>query len=677
MNVTRYIHILFFLLVISVSVKATTNNTKIEVIGVVRGNESEPLAGVTISIADKETVGASDDNGRFKVSVPKECTLRFSCIGYASETVKIKGQRSVVVILKSTAVDLDEVIVIQEIKNKILPDPTDIEADGEYFRINTRFKIPEELFKTATRLIIQPSIVNITKGELYFLKPVVCDGDQFTIRQMRLHAYDLKKDPLYPYLVDNNTIQKGYLSYADSFKILYPDDDYRADVQILIESCCKTTFQDSLSMARGIINPLRFLQFAENTMPMGDEYAPAKELVLREEAGNIELSFEVRSSNINLALGNNQSEIDKIQSRLKQIESAPGSALQSLEMYGSASPDGVYSSNKRLAKSRLKSAMDLVLSQLQAETRNQMLLSAEAGVVEWSAVVELMEKDGMADETKKMRYWLRKYADDKDLQSSAMRYLPFYKVITDKYLPTFRKVDYKFTYSINRELSDKEINDIYQSDRLSMTAYELWRNFNIITSSPEVARLPAKEFIQVKKELFQEMLKLYPKMMWAANNYSLLLLNNNEPDDKILLPIANANAPEPILINQALIYLKQNDLSRAVYIANMLPNTRESRNIKSMLAVYNRNYEEAYEMIKQENSLNKVLLLLKLKRNKDAYQASKALEEGNAQNEYIRAVCANRLGKVNEAYIHFDRATELDPSLEQIAMKDGDLNNLF
>lgn len=677
MNVTRYIHILFFLLVISVSVKATTNNTKIEVIGVVRGNESEPLAGVTISIADKETVGASDDNGRFKVSVPKECTLRFSCIGYASETVKIKGQRSVVVILKSTAVDLDEVIVIQEIKNKILPDPTDIEADGEYFRINTRFKIPEELFKTATRLIIQPSIVNITKGELYFLKPVVCDGDQFTIRQMRLHAYDLKKDPLYPYLVDNNTIQKGYLSYADSFKILYPDDDYRADVQILIESCCKTTFQDSLSMARGIINPLRFLQFAENTMPMGDEYAPAKELVLREEAGNIELSFEVRSSNINLTLGNNQSEIDKIQSRLMQIESAPGSALQSLEMYGSASPDGVYSSNKRLAKSRLKSAMDLVLSQLQAETRNQMLLSAEAGVVEWSAVVDLMEKDGMADETKKMRYWLRKYADDKDLQSSAMRYLPFYKIITDKYLPTFRKVDYKFTYSINRELSDKEINDIYQSDRLSMTAYELWRNFNIITSSPAVAQLPANEQIQVKKELFQEMLKLYPKMMWAANNYSLLLLNNNEPDEKILLPIANANAPEPILINQTLIYLKQNDLSRAVYIANMLPNTRESRNIKSMLAVYNRNYEEAYEMIKQENSLNKVLLLLKLKRNKDAYEASKALEEGNAQNEYIRAVCANRLGKVNEAYIHFDRATELDPSLEQIAIKDGDLNNLF
>lgn len=677
MKLKTSIYILFLLLTFFSTHKGYADNTKIEVIGIVRGNEQEPLAGVTISIADKETVGASDDNGRFKISVPKECTLRFSCIGYASETVKIKGQRSIVVILKSTSVDLDEVIVIQEIKNKILPDPTDIEADGDFFRINTRFKIPEELFKTATRLIIQPAIINLTKEELYFLKPVVCDGDQFAIRQMRLHAYEPKRDPLYPHIVPKEDIRKGYLSYADSFKIVYPDDDYRADVQILIESCCKTTFQDSLSMARGVVNPLRFLQFAENSMPMGDEYAPARELVLREEAGNIELVFEVRSSTINLSLADNQAEIDKIQSRLKQIEAAPGSVLQSLDMYGSASPDGRYSSNKRLAKSRLNSAMELVLSQLQTDTRNQMLLSAEAGVVEWTSVADSLEKDGMDSEAKKMRYWLRKYADDKDQQSSAMRYLPFYGIIKDNYLPKFRKVDYKFTYSINRELTDKEIGELYESDRLSMTAYELWRNFKVQTSTNHFAQMPEEAALDAQKKLYQEMLRLYPKMTWAANNYSVLMLNNNKPDEKILLPFANANAQEPVLINQTLVYLKQNDRSRASYIANMLPNTERARNVKAMVAVYNRNYEEAYEMIKNQNSLNKVLLLLKMKRNKEAYNASKDLEEGVAQNEYIKAVCANRMGRVNEAYIHFDRATELDPSLEQIALKDGDLNNLF
>lgn len=672
-----YSYIIALLSAFFFTAEGHANNTKIEVIGVVRGNEQEPLAGVTISISDRETVGATDDNGRFKIAVPKECALRFSSIGYASETVKIKGQRSLVVILKSTAVDLDEVIVIQEIKNKILPDPTDIEADGDYFRINTRFKIPDELFKTATRLIIQPSIINTTKGELYFLTPVVCDGDQFAIRQMRLHAYEPKHDPLNPYIVRKEAIEKGYLSYADSFKIVYPDDDYRADVQILIESCCKTTFQDSLSMARGVINPLRFLQFAENAMWMDDRYAPEKELVLREEDGNIELTFEVRSSNVDLSLANNQQEIDKIQSRLKQIESAPGSVLQSLDMYGSASPDGRYASNKRLAKSRLQSAMDLILSQLHSNTRNQMLLSAEAGVVEWSAVADSMEKDGRDAEVKKMRYWLRKYADDKDEQSSAMRYLPFYKTISDTYLPRFRKVNYKFTYSINRELTDSEIAELYAKDRLSMTAYELWRNFLVQTSSEAFKQLSPEEALSRQKELYQEMLKLYPKMTWAANNYSVLLLNDNKPDEKMLLPFANANAQEPILINQALVYLKQNDRSRAAYIANMFPNTERARNVKAMIAVYNHNYDEAYELIKDQNSLNKVLLLLKMKYNKEAYEASKLLEAGNAQHEYIRAVCANRLGRVNEAYIHFDQATALDPSLEAVAMKDGDLNNLF
>ncbi|MGL4328403.1 MAG: hypothetical protein ACRCS7_13170, partial [Tannerellaceae bacterium] len=56
-----YIHILILLLAFFSTHKGYADNTKIEIIGVVRGNEQEPLAGVTISIADKETVGASDD----------------------------------------------------------------------------------------------------------------------------------------------------------------------------------------------------------------------------------------------------------------------------------------------------------------------------------------------------------------------------------------------------------------------------------------------------------------------------------------------------------------------------------------------------------------------------------------------------------------------------------------
>jgi TonB-linked SusC/RagA family outer membrane protein len=81
--------------------------------GNVKDDTGESLVGVTVSAkVDGKTVGAvTDQNGNYTISVPRGTLLTFSCLGYASQTVKAgSGQASIV--MKSAQYSLDDVVVI-------------------------------------------------------------------------------------------------------------------------------------------------------------------------------------------------------------------------------------------------------------------------------------------------------------------------------------------------------------------------------------------------------------------------------------------------------------------------------------------------------------------------------------------------------------------------------------
>ena len=149
----------------------------INVRGTVTNIEGEPLYRVSIfNAATNKLVGATNEDGKYLVKIDSEGDLLFSSLGYEEKQVAVRGELTIDVELEPSAVALNEVVVsAKRIVDKVVPEPTDIEVKGNYFHVKTRVKIPRELFTTDARMIIQPGIYNVSRGQMVFLKPVVFD----------------------------------------------------------------------------------------------------------------------------------------------------------------------------------------------------------------------------------------------------------------------------------------------------------------------------------------------------------------------------------------------------------------------------------------------------------------------------------------------------------------------
>lgn len=222
------IHIFFvavFLFLFSFTVQAQT----IRVNGTVKGNNGERLVGVTVTdIASGKVIGITDEDGKYSVLISPKSTLKFTSMGYTDNEIKVNGRQVVDVILKSTAIKIKEVAVTAKFKNKIIFEPTDIEVVGNYFHLRTRFKVPDEMFDTNTRLIIQPTIYNITRKESKLLTPVVSDGREYRLTQDRMLEFNMKEnDPLAPYERRSEMTRKGeVIAYHDSAYVSNMRDDF-------------------------------------------------------------------------------------------------------------------------------------------------------------------------------------------------------------------------------------------------------------------------------------------------------------------------------------------------------------------------------------------------------------------------------------------------------------------
>ena len=80
-------------------------------------------------------------------------------------------------------------------KDKVIPEPTDIEIKGNYFHLKTRVPVPKEMFNSHRRLVLQPSIYDVTLKKRLLMRPVVFDGDTYNTTQNRMYDYDIDKDP--------------------------------------------------------------------------------------------------------------------------------------------------------------------------------------------------------------------------------------------------------------------------------------------------------------------------------------------------------------------------------------------------------------------------------------------------------------------------------------------------
>ncbi|PJJ07142.1 TonB-linked SusC/RagA family outer membrane protein [Flavobacterium sp. 1] len=103
----RSIPLILFLLL---SCNYITAQTKVQ--GVVKDDKGLTIPGVNITVVGSGKSVSTDFDGKFAVNAPSNATLSFSFVGFNTQKIAVDGRTTINVILKSSAEDLKDVVVI-------------------------------------------------------------------------------------------------------------------------------------------------------------------------------------------------------------------------------------------------------------------------------------------------------------------------------------------------------------------------------------------------------------------------------------------------------------------------------------------------------------------------------------------------------------------------------------
>lgn len=600
-------------------------------------------------------------------------------VGMKTKEVDVKGKSRLRVVLEEESVSLKEVTISQKrITDKILPEPTDIEVRGNYFHVKTRVRVPREMFSHNTRLVVQPVLNNATRKQVTLMKPMVYDAREYNETQDRLYNFDLNDslagDPLARYITvkSEQTREKGrtndIIGYNDSIYVEHVKDDFSCDVYMAIENYNRILYRDTTIIARGTVNPLRFLDYSFAAHELTDSaYFPKKEVQLRDSQGKVNLRFPVGKAVFDSNDPQNASEIDKLRQQIETISHSKGASLSSLELRGQSSPEGRYSRNMSLAKMRMDYALGFLKRTLPADMTQGMTFTSDATVAPWSRVAEILRKDTLVSEAERVEAILAAHPGNIEAQGRAIQRLPFYhKIIATRCLPQLRRVDYTLHYNVYRTLTIDEIAQLYAQDYSQLSKYEF---FKLYRAEADTAKRVA---------MMRQALEVYPSFMAAANDLSVQLINHRQYDASLLRPFAGAGAPQEVNVNQLITLLNEGLYASADSVAHFVNDNESTHTILAVNAVLNGRYDsENYATIAKTGKRNEVVMLLAMKLDDAALRMSRQLPDNEAVSHYLRAICLNRTNDPTEAYEELKRAFAMDASLKEIAKTDGDVTDLL
>ena len=294
-----------------------------------------------------------------------------------------------------------------------------------------------------------------------------------------------------------------------------------------------------------------------------------------------------------------------------------------------------------------------------------MKFQSKAQVAPWSEVSRLMHADSLNAEADQVDAIIKRYANI-DQQGAAIRRLPFYgKTILTRYLPQLRRVGYEMNYSVFRQLTLEEIQALYAKDYRQLSRFEFFKLYRAQNDSTE------------REKIIRQALEVYPSFMTAANDLQSILITRHKPEAALLVPFAGERAPQVVNTNHIIALLASGRYAQADSVAAFVPDNEQTHLLLAVNAVLNGRYEENFNTVAQTGRRNELVMLLAMKRNKEALELSKELPDNEALSHYLRATCLNRMDRPVEADVELKKAIQMDPSLKEIAHIDGDVNDLL
>ncbi len=591
------------------------------------------------------------------------------------------------------------------------------DLEGNLLKARSRITIPSNVSKSNSRLIVQPFLLDgNTKDTLRYLKPTVMEGSEYRTTQLRRMAYDEGLDPLNAYLSSDTLSSSAFeIPWADTIYIKDPSKNYLVkgivqfeDYNVVYSS--KDYFLASTRLGR----PLRFLEYSMVPYMLDPEkYRERARREKRNTAGNMSLNFKVGQARLEDSDLKGKAQLDSVKNVLLDVIHGEGSQLKEFHITGTASPDGLFAGNQKLAKKRLDYALEQITSVLPKQVRDRVYMTTHNTVAPWTAVADLLEAEGLSEEASEVKRIVKENSGSQDRQWSRIKALPYYRSAIVPLLPKLRSVSYSYTYEIFRELTPDEImeryrhDEEYRSGKKHFALYEYWNLFNMVKDKDELAALYQRAYDEsmedngkpwilaacnlaaskiARGECDTTLLPDFIDLKTKSTDFTLRRMNGSGYD------IVN---PEAVVANQMIMYVMANDFRKAGQLTNILADNERNSMVRAFALCLGGYYKggktaaersasrKVFDVVTSSSPRNKVVLYLAMHTKAYDDMAEEALGElpqEDALTDYFRCIIYGRRGARTKDFMD-DIASEdallecfhKDSSFIDIAAGDGDV----
>jgi Flp pilus assembly protein TadD len=333
-------------------------------------------------------------------------------------------------------------------------------------------------------------------------------------------------------------------------------------------------------------------------------------------------------------------------------------AVENIQIEATASPDGGFKLNDKLAAQRETSTVNYAKSEIRKAKTNT-AIESKYKAQDWDYFQKLVQESNLQDKDLILRI-LSMYDDPERREAEIKNLSAVYKDLAEDILPKIRRAQMILNYQIIGR-SDEEIQEAYKSDASVLSVEEL---LYAATLTEDKAQ---------KKDIYTTASKNFPNDYRAFNNLGELAFVDGdfataETNFKKALSL-NASAPE-VNTNMGLLCLAQGKPADAQTYFAKGGQSKENQEALGNLYIAQGQYQRAATALKGSNT-NAEALALYL--NKDLAGAKKviaAVKNADANTAYIAAVIAAKEKDVAAATQNLKKAISLDPSMKAKAQKD-------
>ena len=634
-----------------------------------------------------------------------------------------------------------------EARKRLQPRPSITKVKGDTIMTVCQFPI-DTLLRKDVRVIVQPFFLDSTAHRKYYTEPYVLDGKEYHTTQIRMYDYKTgdkfsgvlpnkiqrEPNPVYDPLYNNIVVKNDSLHFVGKTKsrsyhvkdrfyndsVVYRSADVSkskwgvlAEVPMMLVANTKLrndhlwcagaevsfeNYTKLLHLAKGELfsmglrNPMRFFEYRLKGTELREDTAiwyPTPNLAKQEKSDQIHVRFAKSKSTIDMSDSLTNIELQKLKASIDGILSDEDAQFRDVTIVGTASPEGSYGYNQKLAGDRMGTLLNWIRERIPESKRAYMYPKKDGRVAKWSEVAELVRKDSLVSEAEVIENIVAKYSKE-DTRGREIRKLAFYQTIEDRYLPQLRKVEYKLGYSIDRVLNYEDIlQRIKDNPSFSPSPYE---SFLLYRNEKDPAR---------RLELCKLAYEKHPNYLVFANDYSALLTSAGKPNPQILDGFdverikhmgRNYKVPVTVHINQMCArILTDNDIAADTLDQMIMARTdcEPQRNTQfatahAYLDIRQGHFsDDNYDLIKKTGLRNEIIFLLSrngdseaaTEDDKNAYKLSEGLGDSLALDCVLKAICVSRVeGRTNKEVVEWlKKSFALDPAMEEKCGGEADL----